>query len=56
MKEGRAVSLKKRKNTKSFTVNLKNWSFACKYATVRTEPGTTDWFQIGKGVHQGCLL
>ena len=24
--------------------------------TVRTERGTTDWFQIGKGVHQGCIL
>ena len=25
-------------------------------ATVRTRHGTTDWFQIGKGVHQGCIL
>ena len=25
-------------------------------ATVRTEHGTTDWFQIRKGVHQGCIL
>ena len=25
-------------------------------ATVRTGHGTTDWFQTGKGVHQGCLL
>ena len=25
-------------------------------ATVRTGHGTTDWFQIGKGVHQGCIL
>ena len=25
-------------------------------ATVRTGIGTTDWFQIGKGVHQGCIL
>ena len=25
-------------------------------ATVRTEHGTTDWFQIGKGVPQGCIL
>ena len=25
-------------------------------ATVRTLHGTTDWFQIGKGVHQGCIL
>ena len=24
--------------------------------TVRTEHGTTDWFQIGKGVCQGCIL
>ena len=27
-----------------------------KEATVRTGCGTTDWFQIGKGVHQGCIL
>ena len=25
-------------------------------ATVRIGHGTTDWFQIGKGVHQGCIL
>ena len=25
-------------------------------ATVRTRRGTTDWFQIRKGVHQGCIL
>ena len=25
-------------------------------ATVRTGHGTTDWFQIGKGVHQGCIF
>ena len=25
-------------------------------AAVRTGHGTTDWFQIGKGVHQGCML
>ena len=25
-------------------------------ATVRTGHGTTDWFQVGKGVHQGCTL
>ena len=24
--------------------------------TVRTKRGTMDWFQIGKGVHQGCIL
>ena len=30
--------------------------YAVQEATVRMGPGTTDWFQIGKGVHQGCLL
>ena len=30
--------------------------YACQEATVRTGHGTTDWFQIGKAVHQGCLL
>ena len=30
--------------------------YADKEATVRTGHGTTDWFQIGKGVHQGCIL
>ena len=30
--------------------------YACQEATVRTRHGTTDWFQIGKGVHQGCIL
>ena len=25
-------------------------------ATVRIRHGTTDWFKIGKGVHQGCIL
>ena len=25
-------------------------------ATVRTELGIADWFQIGKGMHQGCIL
>ena len=30
--------------------------FASQEATVRTGCGTTDWFQIGKGVRQGCIL
>ena len=30
--------------------------YAGQGATVRTGHGTTDWFQIGKGVHQGCIL
>ena len=30
--------------------------YARQEATVRTGHGTTDWFLIGKGVHQGCIL
>uniref|UniRef100_A0A8B9X3R1 RNA-directed DNA polymerase n=1 Tax=Bos mutus grunniens TaxID=30521 RepID=A0A8B9X3R1_BOSMU len=45
--------------------NLFNWGhltcllrnlYAGQEATVRTGHGTTDWFQIGKGVRQGCIL
>ena len=50
------------------TANWKRWKipdhFMCflrnlcagQEATVRTGQGTTDWFQIGKGVCQGCIL
>ena len=30
--------------------------YAGQEAAVRTGHGTTDWFQIGKGVYQGCIL
>ena len=30
--------------------------YAGQEATVKTGQGTTDWFKIGKGVHQGCIL
>ena len=30
--------------------------YAGQEATVRTRHGTMDWFQIGKGIHQGCIL
>ena len=30
--------------------------YADQEATVRTRYGTADWFQIGKGVYQGCIL
>ena len=35
---------------------LLRYLYAGQEATVRTECGTTDWFQIGKGVHLGCIL
>ena len=37
-----------------FTCLLRNL-YAGQKATVRTGHGTTDWFQIGEGVHQGCV-
>ena len=37
------------------TLLLRNL-YAGQEATVRTGHGTTDWFQTGKGVHQGCIL
>ena len=30
--------------------------FVCRSGTVRTGHGTTDWFQIGQGVRQGCMF
>ena len=38
-----------------FTCLLKSL-YASQEATARTGHGTTNWFQIGKGVHQGCIL
>ena len=37
------------------TCTLRNL-YAGQEATVRMGHGTTDWFQIGKGVHQGCIF
>ena len=37
------------------TYLLRN-TYAGQGAAARTRHGTTDWFQIGKGVHQGCIL
>ena len=41
--------------TDHLTCLLRNL-YADQEATVRTGHGATDWFQIGKGVHQGCLF
>ena len=35
---------------------LLGYLYAGQETTVRTGHGTTDWFQIGKGLHQGCIL
>ena len=42
-------------NTRPPNLPLENL-YASQGATVRTGHGTTDWFQIGKGVCQGCIL
>ena len=41
--------------TDHLTCLLRNL-YAGQEATLRTGHGTTDWFQIGKGVRQGCIL
>ena len=43
------------KGSESEIAHLRNL-YAGKEATVRTGHGITDWFQIGKGVCQGCIL
>ena len=47
--------LKEMRIPNSLTCLLRNL-YAGQEATVRTGHGTTDWLQIGKGVHQGCIL
>ena len=42
-------------NTDHLTCLLRNL-YAGQEATVRIGHGTADWFKIGKGVHQGCIL
>ena len=42
-------------NTRPLDLPLRNL-YAGQEATVRTGHGTIDWFQIGKGVHHGCIL
>ena len=42
-------------NTRPPDLPLRNL-YAGQEATIRTGHGTTDWFQIGKGVRQGCIL
>ena len=42
-------------NTRPLICLLRNL-YEDQEATVRTGHGTTDWFQIGKGLHQGCIL
>ena len=47
--------LKEMEIPEHLTCLLRNM-YASQEATVRTGHGTKDWFQIGKGVHQGCIL
>ena len=48
-------NLKEMGISENLTCFLRNL-YAGQEATVRTGHGTTDWFQIGKGVRQGCIL
>ena len=48
--------LLKEKGTPDHLICLLRNLYVGQEATVRTRRGTTDWFQIGKGVHQSCIL
>ena len=39
-----------------YLICLLRYLYAGQEITVRTGHGTTDWFQIGTGIHQGCIL
>ena len=49
------VNFERDGNTRPPDLPWKNL-YAGQEATFRTGHGTTDWFQIGKGVRQGCIL
>ena len=46
----------KEMGTPDYMICLLRNLYAGQEATVRTGHGTTDWFQVRKGVHQGCIL
>ena len=49
------ISCTRDENTRPPDLSLRNL-YAGQEATVRTRHGTIDWFQIGKGICQGCIL
>ena len=53
---GKAPGILKEKGIANHLTYLLRNLYARQEATVRTGHGTTDWFQIGKGVCQGCIL
>ena len=46
----------KEMGTSDHLINLLKNLYEGQEATVRTEHGTMDWFKIGKGIHQDCIL
>ena len=46
----------KEKGIPDYLTSLQRSLYAGQEETVRTEHGTMDWFQTGKGVHQGYIL
>ena len=56
MDENRLWKILKEMGISDYLTCLMKYLYAGQEATVRTGHGTTNWFQIGKGVHQGCIL
>ena len=56
MDKNKLLKILKEMGTPDHLICLLRNLYAGQEATVRTGHGTTDWFQIGKGVRQGCIL
>ena len=56
MDDNKPWKILKEIGTPDYLICLLKNLYAGQEATVRTGHGTTDWFQIGKGVRQGCIL
>ena len=56
MDQNKLLEILKEMRIPDYLTSLLRNLYAIQEATVRTGHGTTDWFQIGKGVCQGCIL
>ena len=55
-KNGTVENSERDGNTRPPDLPLEKPVCRCQEATFKTGHGTTDWFQIGKGVHQSCIV
>ena len=56
MDQNKLLEILKEMRIPDYLTSLLRNLYAGQEATIRTGYGIMDWFQIGKGVHQGCIL